>query len=414
MNLITPVDIHSFPEKITRGSNILMLGSCFTTNIGQMLQSYGFNVLINPFGVLYNPASIAACLERIAVAALERTINSETGRNGSTGWPYFTNNDVIDISLNSTTDKGCIIQDSYPFPSATTDIPTKKATNYTTSQTASLPPLEDGNLEEATHRNPRRYCSFHHHSSFAKDTPEEFLESANRSLAQAAEFFKKADTIVITLGTSYVFRHIERDMIVANCRKINPKEFSRELLSIDEATESLRRICSTINNPTAISVSKAPLADTCNLNLQKGAANKTTTCNSRNIIFTVSPIRHMADGAHGNLISKSTLLHAINRVTFHSNVCSKTDTTSGATHKTTSILPAQKTNNVSYFPSYEIMMDELRDYRFYAEDMVHPSETAVKYIFERFKESAIAVEDYQWMQQEHKKWLQTQHRSLSK
>lgn len=383
MNLITPVDIHSFPEKITRGSNILMLGSCFTTNIGQMLQSYGFNVLINPFGVLYNPASIAACLERIAAAALEGTINSETGRNGSTGWPYFTTDDVIDISLNSTAE---IVE----------------------GRTAEMAECND------TERKGHRYCSFHHHSSFAKDTPEEFLESANRSLAQAAEFFKKADTIVITLGTSYVFRHIERDMIVANCHKINPKEFSRELLSIDEATESLRRICSTINNPTAISVSKAPLADTCNLNLQKGAANKTTTCNSRNIIFTVSPIRHMADGAHGNLISKSTLLHAINRVTFHSNVCSKTDTTSGATHKTTSILPAQKTNNVSYFPSYEIMMDELRDYRFYAEDMVHPSETAVKYIFERFKESAIAVEDYQWMQQEHKKWLQTQHRSLSK
>lgn len=180
-----------------------------------------------------------------------------------------------------------------------------------------------------------RFCSFSHHTSFAAQTPEAFLANAASALAETSEFFRSCSKVVITLGTSWCFRHIASDMIVSNCLKRDAKEFNREFLTAiqtSEAIEQIKSLCA-----------QAASAD-------EGFASKS-------FIFTVSPIRHFKDGAHGNQLSKSALLLGVN------------DVISG---------------NSDYFPAYEIMMDELRDYRFYAEDMCHPSQQAVDYIRERF------------------------------
>ena len=262
----TQVEIKEAAETIGYSNRIMMLGSCFTTEIGKIMQDYRFNVMVNPFGVLYNPASIAS--------SIERTVSCKE----------FTNDDSVTVNP---ADTHC----------------------------------------------PHKYASFFHHSSFARLTAGEFLENANASLAHAHKFLKDSDTIIITLGTAWVFRHIERDIIVSNCHKRAAREFQRELLSVEQCTEILHRIADLLPD--------------------------------KKIIFTVSPIRHFKDGAHGNQISKSTLLLAVDNIV--------------STHA-----------NCNYFPSYEIVMDELRDYRFYAEDMVHPSPLAVKYIFEKFRQAHIS------------------------
>ena len=262
----TPVAIQEAAEKLDYSSRILMLGSCFTTEIGQILKDYRFDVMINPFGVLYNPCSIANSVKRL--------IKCEP----------FTIDEVIQTN--------------------------------------------------PTHIDaPKKFASFSHHSSFAAHTPETFLETANIKLAEAASFLDKANTVIITLGTAWTFRNMSTGKIVSNCHKRLAKEFNRELLSVDECYCQLLEIANSL----------------------KG----------KKIIFTVSPIRHLKDTAHGNQISKSTLLLAIEKIIGFCKWC-------------------------TYFPSYEIMMDELRDYRYYAEDMVHPSGLAVKYIFEKFKESNIS------------------------
>ena len=265
-NFRTQVEIKEQQQEIDYSSKIMMLGSCFTTEIGKIMQDYRFNVMVNPFGVLYNPASIASSIKRIAECR------------------EFTNEDIITVNP---ADTHC----------------------------------------------PHKYASFFHHSSFSRLSTEEFLENANSSLTVSSRFLRESDTVIVTLGTAWVFRHIEKDIIVSNCHKRVAKEFQRELLTVEQCTNILNTI--------------------------------TELLPDKKIIFTVSPIRHFKDGAHGNQISKSTLLLAIDNVI--------------STH-----------NNCTYFPSYEIMMDELRDYRFYAEDMVHPSPLAVKYIFEKFRHAHIS------------------------
>ncbi len=268
MNLQTQVEIAPFKEKITYQDKILFLGSCFATEVGTIMKDYQFDVVLNPFGVLYNPASICSSLERL-----------ESGKP-------FTQEDVI-----------C---------------------------------------------SQGKFTSFFHHSSFSKDTSEEFLLGANKALSCAKEDFAKASICVITLGTAWVFRHIERNLIVSNCHKIVAKEFRREHLDVETVVELFSTIISRHSD--------------------------------KKWIFTVSPIRHLKDGAHGNQISKATLLLAVEQL-------------------------EQRFSNVHYFPAYEIMMDELRDYRFYEENMTHPSQQAINYIFEKFKECAIAPTIYEKMLQ---------------
>ncbi|MBO5419960.1 MAG: GSCFA domain-containing protein [Bacteroidales bacterium] len=174
-----------------------------------------------------------------------------------------------------------------------------------------------------------RICSFSHHTSFSALSPEDFLTNANAALSEAAEFFRTCTKIVITLGTAWCFRHVRKNIIVSNCLKRDSSEFVRERLPVEEVTGVLKHIMD--------------------------------LCPEKEFIFTVSPIRHFKDGAHGNQISKSALLLGVDN-----------------------LLAGEYGQRADYFPAYEIVMDELRDYRFYAEDMCHPTSQTVDYIRERF------------------------------
>ena len=200
-------------------------------------------------------------------------------------------------------------------------------------------------------------CSFSHHTSFARETQEDFLENANAFLDRASSFYASCGKVIVTLGTSWCFRHTEQDRIVSNCLKRDAREFTRQRLDLKSEVDILSGIVS-------------------------GASSGGT---SRQFIFTVSPIRHLKDGAHGNLISKATLLLA------EEEICR--------------MFPGQ----CEYFPAYEIMMDELRDYRFYAEDMVHPSAQAVNYIWERFCDFALADSERPVLAEKEREFRRSQH-----
>ena len=173
----------------------------------------------------------------------------------------------------------------------------------------------------------------------------EFLTTLNQLIDTTNVHIEKLTHCLITLGTSWVYKHIESDEIVANCHKVPQKYFVKKLLSVSEIEGSLKNIISEIRsiNPNA------------------------------KFVFTVSPVRHSKDGFVENNVSKSHLITALYH--FLSNA-------------TSSI----------YFPSYEIMMDELRDYRFYAEDMLHPNQTAIDYIWMRFSENFINENEFETMQ----------------
>lgn len=232
--------------------DITLLGSCFVDNISAKLRDASFHVHANPFGTLYNPASIANAV---------RLLDSQD---------VFTLEDCVQMGAGS-----------------------------------------------------EKICSFHHHTSFARESAEEFLANANQTLLQARENWHKSRWVIITLGTAFVWTH--DGAVVANCLKRPAKEFEHRLLSLDE-------ICSCIRS------------------IIEGHDDK-------EFLFTVSPIRHMSLGAHANTLSKSLLHIALEQC------------------------------GVPYFPAYEIVLDELRDYRFYAEDLVHPSPTAVEIIWEKFLDS---------------------------
>lgn len=176
------------------------------------------------------------------------------------------------------------------------------------------------------------------HSELSNSDKDAFLESLNDIIRSTNKQLNDSTHIIITLGTSWVYRNIETNEIVANCHKVPQKQFTKELLSIHQTEESLQSIISLIHsvNPNC------------------------------NFIFTVSPVRHIKDGFAENTLSKAHLIAAI--------------------HKTITHHPSP----ITYFPAYEIMMDELRDYRFYAEDMLHPSQTAIDYIWIQFFENYIS------------------------
>lgn len=211
-----------------------------------------------------------------------------------------------------------------------------------------------------------RWCSFSHHTSFARASEEEFLADANEALAAARERFVSCNKIIVTLGTAWCFRNVASGAVVSNCLKRPAAEFVRERLSSAEVTETLRKI--------------------------------SELCPGKQFIFTVSPIRHFRDGAHGNQISKSALLLGIDDFLCGCPVDLSMDP----------FYPAD------YFPAYEIMMDELRDYRFYAEDMCHPSQQAVDYIRERFLDWALPSSERQALEENIRRFRHSQHRSSSK
>ncbi len=268
MQLTTPVEIVKNGLKIEHKSKLMLLGSCFAQNIGLRLQEYKFNVCCNPFGIVYNPLSIATILQRIV-----------SGELFSAGSPEI-------------------------FESA------------------------------------ERWHSILHHSDFSRKTKEDFLANINDSLAAAHNLIKESDVIIITFGTAYAYERASDGAVVSNCHKLPASTFNRRLLRTEEIVEKMSRA---INEITALRPEVK-------------------------FIFTVSPIRHLRDGAHDNQLSKATLLIA------------------------TEELQKRFHGRCNYFPSYEIMMDELRDYRFYAEDMTHPSPLAVEYIWEKFATQHITEE----------------------
>jgi hypothetical protein len=208
--------------------------------------------------------------------------------------------------------------------------------------------------------NERWHC-FDAHSDLSNSDREELLESLNKAVEVTNDYLKVATHIIITYGTSWVYKNIESDQIVANCHKVPQKQFSKELLSVDVIQESIQN---SIN-----------LIQTFNPNIK--------------FIFTISPVRHIKDGFTENQLSKSHLFAAL--------------------HKTID----QHLLAINYFPSYEIMMDELRDYRFYAEDMLHPNQIAIDYIWKLFSENYIEENSIFIMQEVSEIQKSLRHRSFN-
>lgn len=260
MKWSTIVNIAEHKGFLTHSDKMLLIGSCFTENIGQLLQQSKFDVDINPFGTLYNPESIAMGLRRL--------------------------------------------MEQRPF---------------------TLDELNnDGGL----------WYSYHHHGAFSSYNSEETLAHINRRYEYAANQLPQCQKLIVTFGTAYVYR-LENGKTVANCHKQPASHFKRNRLSVAEIVSEWEALITQL-------IQYAPQCD---------------------ILFTVSPIRHLSDGAHNNQLSKSTLLLAVEQLCHtHPDKC-------------------------QYFPSYEIVMDELRDYRFYAEDMAHPTPQAVSYIYQRLQDT---------------------------
>lgn len=177
---------------------------------------------------------------------------------------------------------------------------------------------------------------FGFHGSFSRSTPKEAAEAMNRAVDEGHRALTEADTVIVTFGTAYVFRLTENCVTVANCHRQPASMFSRERLTVGEITERWGRLM------------ENELRD-------------------RHVILTVSPVRHLADGLEGNMLGKSILRVAAAEI-------------------------AERYENADYFPAYEILCDDLRDYRFYADDLVHPSAAAVGYVWEKFAAAALTAE----------------------
>lgn len=193
--------------------------------------------------------------------------------------------------------------------------------------------------EEQLFNHGGLWGSFYHHSSFSSPSKEECLSKINHALNEGRQFIISADFLVITLGTTWTYQHRKARNVVANCHKFPAKDFDRIPMTEDEVMQML-----------AVAIIKLR---------EKNPKLK--------VILTVSPIRHWKDGAVNNMVSKATLIMAAQKMSLSLHDC-------------------------YYFPAFEIMMDDLRDYRFYAEDMIHPSSVAVDYIFEKFVGAAIDSE----------------------
>lgn len=255
MDFRTPVEWHGESEEIKYSDHVLLMGSCFAENVGGLLLENKFSCDVNPFGILYNPLSIAKALRQMLDGKV------------------YTMDDLFDSG--------------------------------------------------------GQWHSWMHHSSFSSTDADECLNRINSRLEKAASALPRTSWLIMTWGTAFVY---EKDSeVVGNCHKQPDRLFTRRLLDVDT-------ICGEWNDTLREAKQRFP---------------------GLKVMLSVSPIRHLKDGLHGNQISKSVLLLAIDRLCRELDFC-------------------------HYFPSYEIVMDELRDYRFYAEDMLHPSPLAVKYIWECF------------------------------
>jgi hypothetical protein len=201
--------------------------------------------------------------------------------------------------------------------------------------------------------------SFELHSTFNQADKQDFLDLINTQILQANKFLQSAKVVLITLGTAWVYKYKQDKEIVSNCHKVSSKEFEKILLSTSEIIEELNQL----------------------INLLK-SVNKNIK-----FVMTVSPVRHLKDGFIENQHSKSNLISAVHQI-----VDNKT---------------------VFYFPSYELMMDDLRDYRFYADDMIHPNSLAINYIWAKFKNSFIQPDSFIVMKKVEEIQKVLQHKSFN-
>jgi len=245
---------------IDHSSKIVFIGSCFSENISKKLSEVCIPEISNPFGVVYNPASLAATLNVL-----------------------IENKEYTEKDLGFYNDL---------------------------------------------------WFSWDHHSSFSGAKKYEVLQKINDKIHKSASFLKRSNFLFLSFGTAWIYRLKENQKIVSNCHKHPAAIFQRELLTVDHIVSEY-----------------------------SGLINKLKDDNPGiNIIFTISPVRHWKDGAHGNQISKSILQLAVEEI-------------------------VRNTDATAYFPSYEYLIDDLRDYRFYAEDLVHPNDQAIAYIWEKFSQS---------------------------
>jgi hypothetical protein len=263
MKFRTEIEPVPLDNPVEHNHRIITLGSCFADNISTYLERYRFRIAANPFGVLFNPASI---LKSLKLAADKR---------------QFSRDDLVEYQ--------------------------------------------------------GEWHSFSHHSDFSSHDPDAVIEKINSGLQDVSEFLKKADTAIISYGTSFTYRLKSTGETVSNCHRIPASQFIRHRLSLEEIEDSLKML----------------------LNLFISIKSDIR------FIFTVSPVRHWKDGAVENQLSKSLLITALHRV-------------------------LDNYENADYFPSYELMMDDLRDYRFYAADLLHPNSMAADYIWEKFSGSCFS------------------------
>ncbi len=283
MDLQTKSDILPLAqnERIRYKDKILFLGSCFADEIGAKMSELRFDSCVNPFGVLFNPASIAASINLL-------------------------------LSTNEFS-------------------------------------------EDVVVKNKDTYYSWMHSGRFASLSKTDLMQTINSELIKTNLFFKESTVIVVSFGTSWVYRYIKGDFIVANCHKNSGTEFRREFLQPEDTFFLFDDI------------------------IRKSGDKKW--------IFTVSPVRHLKDGAHGNQLSKSSLHLAIDKL-------------------------QREFSNVYYFPAFEILNDELRDYRFYATDMLHPSTVAVDYIWQIFMHNFIDKSEMQLLSKIERLNAMYKHRAL--
>ena len=201
--------------------------------------------------------------------------------------------------------------------------------------------------------------SMAHHGAFSRAKKEEAEQAVRGSIETMQKALKEATVVIVTFGTAWVYEM--NGAIVGNCHKLPERCFNRRRLSVEEIVAAWKPI-----------LAQYP---------------------DKKWLFTVSPIRHIRDGLHENQISKATLLQAVEQLVLNSN-------------------PSPATRR--YFPSYEIMLDELRDYRFYADDLVHPSSLAVNYIWERFVECFCTNQTKNELVLQHKRWKHEHHIPISK
>jgi len=259
MKWITKSTIPDKKNFVSYDSEMLSIGSCFADEVGGKLAKAGFNIVVNPIGIIFNPVSI--------LQSLQNALNSSI-------------------------------------------------------------------REELILERDEHYFHYAYHSELTADSSNELIEKIKLKQAEIKNSLINGDRLLLTFGTAWVYRTVSDNKVVANCHKMPSSLFQKELLDLEKLKEMAGKLFETIFklNP------------------------------KMEVLLSVSPVRHSRDGLHENNLSKG-VLHL-----FTDFLCNKFD-------------------QINYFPAYELVVDELRDYRFYKEDLVHPNEQAVDYVFDSFQTS---------------------------